>query len=174
MSLNFQVSPDVLIPRPDTEIMVETALSLAQAGYIQRICDVGTGSGAIAISLAVYLPEAEIYAVDLSPAALQIARENARQHHVTVDFREGDLLEPFKNEAKLDMITANLPYVTAGSSWKNWKSGSRILSLTWLCWHRGMDWISIAGCCRRLISVCDQAVMCLCEIDPRQAEAARL
>lgn len=111
MSLAFRVSPDVLIPRPDTEILVETAINIAGYDQINRICDVGTGSGAIAISLAVYLPARSIYATDLSPAALHIARDNARLHNVAVDFREGDLLEPVEYELPMDMVTANLPYI---------------------------------------------------------------
>jgi protein-(glutamine-N5) methyltransferase, release factor-specific len=111
MSLNFRVSPDVLIPRPDTEILVETAITIAGKDQISRICDVGTGSGAIAISLAVYLPACRIYATDLSPAALNVARKNAELHNAAVDFRGGDLLEPLENEEQMDIITANLPYV---------------------------------------------------------------
>ncbi len=112
MSLVFRVSPDVLIPRPDTEVLVETALSLAQTGEIKRICDVGTGSGAIAISLAVYLREVQIYAVDLSPRALVIAQENAVINGADVIFREGNLLEPVMQEDKMDLIVANLPYIS--------------------------------------------------------------
>ena len=95
MSLNFKVSPEVLIPRPDTEILVETAIMLARAEKINTIIDVGTGSGAIAVSLAVYLKDVEIVASDISPRALDIARENAVQHKVSIYFAEGDLLEPF-------------------------------------------------------------------------------
>lgn len=95
MSLEFKVSPQVLIPRPDTEILVETAIALAQTAKMSTIIDVGTGSGAIAVSLAVYLKDAQIYASDISPLALDIARENAWQHRVDIQFAEGDLLEPF-------------------------------------------------------------------------------
>jgi release factor glutamine methyltransferase len=112
MSLVLRVSPDVLIPRPDTEVLVETALSLAQELEIKRICDVGTGSGAIAISLAVYLSQVEVFAVDLSAKALDIARENAKTHDAQVYFREGDLLEPVMEEEKMDLIVANLPYIS--------------------------------------------------------------
>lgn len=117
MSLNFNVCPDVLIPRPDTEILVEAALSIAQSESIGRIIDVGTGSGAIAISLGVYLNNAEIHAVDISPRALATARENADLNQVKIDFHEGNLLEPFllngiaDGEEVFDLITANLPYI---------------------------------------------------------------
>ncbi len=95
MSLDFKVSPDVLIPRPDTEVLVETALAIASSESVKRVIDVGTGSGAIAVSLAVYLDEAEVYATDISPRALGIARENAQANHVEIRFVEGDLLTPF-------------------------------------------------------------------------------
>jgi len=172
MSLNFKVSPDVLIPRPDTEILVETALSLAREGQMNRICDVGTGSGAIAVSLAAYLPETEIFAVDLSPAALKIARENARLHNVTVHFREGDLLLPLENEAKLDMITANLPYVTIAQieelepGVKDWEPRLALAAT-----GDGLDIY------RRLVPQAYELLQpggfMLCEIDPRQVESAR-
>jgi len=172
MSLNFKVSPDVLIPRPDTEILVETALSLAREGQMNRICDVGTGSGAIAVSLAAYLPDTEIFAVDLSPAALKIARENARLHNVTVHFREGDLLLPLENEAKLDMITANLPYVTIAQieelepGVKDWEPRLALAAT-----GDGLDIY------RRLVPQAYELLQpggfMLCEIDPRQVESAR-
>lgn len=95
MSLNFKVSPDVLIPRPDTEVLVETALAIAREENIKRVIDVGTGSGAIAVSLAVYLQDVEILASDISPQALVIARENARDNKVEINFVEGHLLQPF-------------------------------------------------------------------------------
>jgi release factor glutamine methyltransferase len=172
MSLKFKVSPDVLIPRPDTEILVETALSLAREGPITRICDVGTGSGAIAVSLAAYLPNTEIYAVDLSPAALNIARENAQMHNVTVHFREGDLLSPLENEEKLDMITANLPYVTLAeieeleTGVKDWEPRMALAA--------SGDGLDIY---RRLMpqayKLLQPGGFMLCEIDPRQADSAR-
>jgi len=111
MSLEFRVTPAVLIPRPETELLVETALSLVQEKTGTRICDVGTGSGAIAVSLAFYLPGSEIYAVDLSTKALEVARENAAWHGVKVNFFEGDLMTPLKDEEQFDIIVANLPYI---------------------------------------------------------------
>ena len=95
MSLDFKVNPEVLIPRPDTEILVETAIAMARQERVHTIIDVGTGSGAIAVSLAVYLDDAEIVASDISARALDIARENASQHQVRIQFVEGDLLRPF-------------------------------------------------------------------------------
>jgi len=173
MSLNFRVSPDVLIPRPDTEILVETALRLAQEGNTHRICDVGTGSGAIAISLAFYLPDVEIFGLDLSPAALRIARENALQNRVKVDFREGNLLEPVQNEGLMDMITANLPYVTA-LQLEELEAGVRDFEphLALLAPGDGLDIY------RQLLAQTNRSLRpggyVLMEIDPRQAEAAMI
>ncbi len=112
MSLNFRVSPAVLIPRPDTEVLVEAVIDRARNQEGIRILDVGTGSGAIAVSLAYYLPQAQLYATDISQDALDIARCNANKHRVTVNFYQGDLLEPLHNHDPFDYIVANLPYVT--------------------------------------------------------------
>jgi release factor glutamine methyltransferase len=117
MSLDFEVSPKVLIPRPDTELLVESAIKKARDMNSVHIVDVGTGSGAIAVSLAYYINQAEIYATDISPSALEIARRNANRHNVDINFRESNLLETFlvsnREEAGLsfDIIVANLPYI---------------------------------------------------------------
>lgn len=112
MSLEFKVSPEVLIPRPETELIVERAIELF-AGKDCCIADIGTGSGAIAISLAHYLPKAKVFASDISTAALAIARHNAARLKVKVEFREGDLLAPFLDQVSdFDLIVANLPYVS--------------------------------------------------------------
>ena len=110
MSLDFHVTPAVLIPRHDTEVLVEKVIELAGERKNLKICDVGTGSGIIAVSLAYYLKDAIIYATDISKAATEIAQYNANRHHTTVIIRTGDLLEPVKGE-KFDFITANLPYI---------------------------------------------------------------
>jgi len=110
--LPFRVTPDVLIPRPETEHLVEKSLELAAklAPAPLRIADVGTGSGAIAVVLAHYLPYAQITAIDLSPAALAIAAENAHRNAVTLRFLEGNLLEPVARE-NFEIIVSNPPYV---------------------------------------------------------------
>jgi release factor glutamine methyltransferase len=114
----FAVTPDVLIPRPETEHLVEAAL--AWAGRIDprgaglTLADVGTGSGAIAISLAVALPGAEVYATDISPAALAVARYNAVTLGVTrIHFVLSDLLTALPPEVRPDLVAANLPYIPA-------------------------------------------------------------
>ena len=112
--INVVVTPDVLIPRPETEGMVEHALFMALMGMETRelsIADVGTGSGAIAVNLAIHLPGARIYAVDASEPALDVAAWNVRAHSVAdrVRLGHGDLLEPVPEP--VDLIVANLPYI---------------------------------------------------------------
>ena len=116
--INVAVTPDVLIPRPETEGLVEHTLFMALMGMETReltIADVGTGSGAIAVNLAIHLPAARIYAVDLSEAALDVAAWNIRAHAVAdrVRLGHGDLLEPLPGP--VDVIVANLPYIPTGS-----------------------------------------------------------
>ena len=89
--MEFKVTPDVLIPRPETAELVERIITDYQ-GQAPRILDIGTGSGCIAISLAKHLPEAEVAAVDISPEALAVAEENARMNQVSVSFHELDIL----------------------------------------------------------------------------------
>jgi release factor glutamine methyltransferase len=109
--LDFEINPSVLIPRPESELLVETALSIAKSP-LSTIADIGTGSGAIAVSLAVNLPQAKIYATDISAAALKVALANCRRHGVAdrVHLLEGDLLEPLREP--VNIIVANLPYVS--------------------------------------------------------------
>ncbi len=116
-SLSFKVTGDVLTPRPETETLVEAALArLADPDREWRILDIGTGSGAIALSLARERPQATVTATDISSAALQIARENADQLQVgeRVRFLEGALFEPVEGET-FDLIVSNPPYL-AGSA----------------------------------------------------------
>ena len=109
--LDFYVNPHTLIPRPESELLVETALRLASERPLPTIADIGTGCGAIAVSLARALPEATVYATDLSTAALEVARINCRRHGVKdrVRLLAGDMLEPLPHP--IDLIIANLPYV---------------------------------------------------------------
>lgn len=109
--LDFYVGPGVLIPRPESELLVGKALSLACEKKIAAAADIGTGCGAIAVSLALHLAPTRIYATDVSPEALEVARRNARRHGVLgrIELRCGDLLEPLPGPA--DLIVANLPYV---------------------------------------------------------------
>ena len=123
-SLDFLVTPAVLIPRPETENLVEAALGLIRkcGNTKPRIVDVGTGSGCIILSIAHELQKppviaAELQALDISPAALAVARENAKRLSLddSVKFHEGDLLAPFASEtASYDFILSNPPYVGRG------------------------------------------------------------
>lgn len=110
--LALRVTPDVLIPRPETEHLVEAVMERIASDARVRICDVGTGSGAIAVALAKALQGAEVTALDLSPAALKIAKENAARHGVAgrVQFLESDLLGGVRGEA-FDVVVSNPPYV---------------------------------------------------------------
>ncbi len=116
MGLDFAVDPSVLIPRPETELLVEAALERLPPSPV--IIDVGTGSGAIAVSLAFFRPGAVVYATDCSPQALAKARYNAARHGVgdRIHFYEGDLLEPLNGcvpAGQVDLVAANLPYIAA-------------------------------------------------------------
>lgn len=118
-SLDFDVTPDVLIPRPETELLVEKAIVWLQESKVRRtIADVGTGSGAIAVSLAVNVPDAELLATDISSKALQVAKQNSIKHGVNerIEFIECDLLptDPsafILQHSSLDLLCANLPYI---------------------------------------------------------------
>jgi release factor glutamine methyltransferase len=110
--LDFIVTPDVLIPRPETELLVETILPLAREVRHPHIIDIGTGSGCIAIALAKELPNAKIDAVDISAAALEIARANATRNRLAgrIHFSHADLLVDVVGES-LDFVISNPPYV---------------------------------------------------------------
>ena len=108
---DFYVDPNVLIPRPESELLVEKALNLAQNHRVTTIAEIGTGCGAIAISLALNLPQTRIYATDISAPALKVALCNCQKHEVTnrICLLQGDMLDPLPEP--VDLIVANLPYV---------------------------------------------------------------
>jgi len=120
-SLELEVTPDTLIPRPETELLVELALERLPANRPVAAADLGTGSGAIALALAVERPLARIVATDHSPAALAVARRNARRSNIAyVEFREGDWCASLGDE-RFDLIAANPPYVAATDP--RWRQG---------------------------------------------------
>lgn len=109
-SLEFQVTPAVLVPRPETELLVELAIERLQLLKAPRIVDLGTGCGVLAVTLKSLYPAAIVSAVDLSPAALEVARINAARHAVEVSFLAGDWYTPLGG-TRFDLIVANPPYV---------------------------------------------------------------
>ena len=117
-SLPFRVTPDVLIPRPETEFLVIAALDWIKAqpagGRPLNVVDIGTGSGIIGICLAKHAPACQVTAVDISPAALEIARANAAEHGVSqrIEFVVGDLFAAIPPERQFDLVVSNPPYVT--------------------------------------------------------------
>ena len=111
--LEFEVSSAVLIPRPDTEVLVDLAKKRAEQIVSPRIVDLGTGSGVVAILLARLCPAALVTAVDVSAAALEVARVNAARHDAPVRFLEGDWFAPLGDE-RFDLIVSNPPYVASG------------------------------------------------------------
>ena len=111
--LEFRVTPAVLIPRPDTEVLVDVAVERAERFEAPRIVDLGTGSGVVAISLARRCPDALVTATDVAAAALDVARANAAQHGMAVRFVEGDWFAPLGDE-RFDLVVSNPPYVVEG------------------------------------------------------------
>lgn len=111
--LSMRVTPAVLIPRPETEGVVEEALAELEGRDGPRVADVGCGSGCISVALAIHLAGAVITAIDASPAALAVARENAELHGVSerVTFVVSDLLEPVVEPGSLDAVVSNPPYI---------------------------------------------------------------
>jgi release factor glutamine methyltransferase len=120
-SLDFMVDPQVIIPRPESELLVEQAINRVGANFAPqnqspKILDLGTGSGALAISVAKEVPQARFWATDLSAAALSLARSNAEKHGVSerIQFMRGDLWDPIINlDITFDIIISNPPYITS-------------------------------------------------------------
>jgi len=181
--LDFFVNKDVLIPRPETETLVETAIDKNPTAVV----DVGTGSGAIAITLAHHLPNAKIFATEISPGAIKVARKNARRHKVAVTLLRGNLLTPFLNlkfktpnppagEAGLKslMIVANLPY-----GWKAWKNKSSVEtrglkfepSIALFAGKNGLElYEKLLKQIKLLVTRYSLPVTSIFEIDPRQTK----
>jgi release factor glutamine methyltransferase len=113
----FAVTPAVLIPRPETELLLEQALDHTARHTVRLAVDVGTGSGALAVTFAAHAPGSAVIAVDLSADALAVARANAERHGMAerIRFMQGDLLTPLiERGLRPDLIMANLPYIPAG------------------------------------------------------------
>ncbi len=114
---NFFVTPDVLVPRPETETIIDFVKALQP----DKILDIGTGSGCIAITCALELPKAQVSAIDISDDALRIAQKNAAHHGATINFHKSDLLNDYQPEPGA-LIVANLPYVDTNWDWLNHQS----------------------------------------------------
>jgi release factor glutamine methyltransferase len=110
----FQVSPAVLIPRPETEVLIDLALEKLRGLAAPRVLDLGTGSGIVAISLALEYPSATVVAVDLAKEIISVARNNTGRLSANIDFRQGDWFAPVAGE-HFDLIVSNPPYVAAGN-----------------------------------------------------------
>ena len=112
---NYKVTPDVLIPRQETEQLAVSALTQIVKMFGKepkiKIVDIGTGSGILGIYLKEYFPKSKVICTDISENCLKIAKENAILHHVDIDFRQGDMLEPIMNESNIDVIVSNPPYI---------------------------------------------------------------
>jgi release factor glutamine methyltransferase len=117
MGLEFVVTPRVLVPNPDTEVLVQRAVTIArETAAVVRVADVGTGSGCIAIAVAHYAPNTEVWASDVSGDALEVAARNVAKHRLEgrVHLECGDLMHPLAGE--FDLVCANLPYVAADAA----------------------------------------------------------
>ncbi len=120
--LDFEITPDVLIPRPETELLVERAVAWLQGSSDRRtVADIGTGSGCIAVCLALHVPGVRVLGTDISRPALQVALSNAHKHNVAdqIDLVECDMLPPhipgLSTDQHFDMVCANLPYIPSNT-----------------------------------------------------------
>lgn len=114
MGHDFMVSPAVLIPRPETELLVETAVGILQGRDNALALDLGTGSGAISVSIALACPQAKVLATDLSLEALQVARNNAQALGANVEFHQGSWYQALPPGKVFDLIVSNPPYIPMG------------------------------------------------------------
>jgi release factor glutamine methyltransferase len=114
MDLVLSVSPGVFVPRPETEVLVEAALSAIEGVDHPVVVDVGTGTGAVALAVKRNRPDARVWATDVSEAAVTLARENGARLGLNVDVRQGDLLDPVPPDlaGRIDLLVSNPPYIT--------------------------------------------------------------
>ena len=156
----FFVTPDVLIPRPETETIIDIVKALNPT----KVLDVGTGSGCIAVTLALELPTTEISAIDISDEALRVAQKNAAHHNVKIAFHKSNLLENYQPEPNT-LIIANLPYVDAAWDWLDHKSLDYEPSLALYAEQNGLELIY------KLIDQAPASCRLILEADPCQHEA---
>lgn len=167
--IDLTVTPDVLIPRPETELLLEEALRLTENSPCATVADIGTGSGALALSYARQRPAASVYATEISGGALAIARYNGERIGVKVSFLEGDLAEPLiERGIRVELLMANLPYVAA--------EDLAMLAVSRfeprLALDGGADGLDlIRRLLRRIPAVCGAGAYVLLEIGAEQGEA---
>ncbi len=113
-SMEYATSPAALVPRPETELLVEMALRQIPAEHPMRVCDLGTGTGIIAITLKKNRPLARLYATDVDTACLALAHENAQRHEVEIELVESDWYQNLATDNPFDLIVSNPPYVAGG------------------------------------------------------------
>ena len=168
--LEFSVTPDVLIPRPETELLLEQALNWAKPRQPITAMDPGTGSGALAVTFAKHVPQAQVYATDISPAALNVAKNNAEVNSASVIFFQGDLLAPLiERGVRADLVMANLPYIPAAEVPE--LAVSRYEPR--LALDGGADGLDlIRRLLRQIPQVCNPAALILLEIAAGQGDAA--
>lgn len=168
--LRFDITRDVLVPRPETELLLERAVDLAGRRRWHDLADIGTGSGALAIGLARLLPDASVQATDISVAALNVAKRNAESNRVTerVEFVLGDLIEPLVKRP--DLIVANLPYLS-DDMMDDISPDVRHEPLSAL--HAGHTGLEIIERLDRQLRMRGWRVPLLLEIDPRLSGDAR-
>ena len=171
MSIDLVVSPEVMIPRPETEILVEEALRLLAApgvGRGARVLDVGTGAGAIAVAVAVHHPAAHVVATDISDAALAVARQNAERLELLdrVELRQADLADGL--EGRYDLVLANLPYIDP--DWPDAVTPEVAATEPGLALWGGVDGLElVARLLLRVPDLLDPGGTALLECDPRNA-----
>jgi release factor glutamine methyltransferase len=167
----FIVTPAVLIPRPETEHLLELALNFAGENPTLAAVDCGTGSGALAVTFAANIPAASVYATDISPDALEIAQQNAQKHGTEIAFFQGDLLAPLvERNIRVDLVMANLPYIATGEL----ASLEVARHEPCLALDGGPDGLDLV---RRLLeqipAVCNPGALILLEIGAEQGKAVR-
>ena len=169
--LELAVTPEVLIPRPETELLLEEALRLAALTPACHAADIGTGSGALAVTFAKHMPGSHVYATDISEKALKIARKNAKRHRVPIEFLQGNLAQPLLERGiSVDLVMANLPYIAtaelAGLAVSKYEPAIAL--------DGGVDGLD---CIRRILGqlpqLCREGVWVLLEIGADQADKVR-
>ena len=168
--LKLKTSPDALIPRPETEVLVHRALAYIKQDNVKHVLDVATGSGAIAIAIATEQPSCLVTASDISAAALALARENALLHELSIDFVQADLLKGLEDSvAEADLILANLPYLPTSDKGR---LSPEIDHDPEMALYAGEDGLRLYGRFLRQLLACAFRGRVMLELDPRNVEKA--